>query len=109
MVVPGNRNADNIDGKLAQYEHLMYPNRSMHTTGINAAMLKSFGFGQAGAEILLVHPKFLYATLGTDARSVYGRRRGQRHVQFMRSYHKMITGKAPLVNIKHRAPYTEVS
>jgi fatty acid synthase subunit alpha len=105
--VPGNRNADNIDGKLAQYEHLMYPNRSMHTTGINAAMLKSFGFGQAGAEILLVHPKFLYATLGAEARAVYGRRRGRRHIQFMRSYQKMITGKEPLVKIKHRAPYTE--
>jgi hypothetical protein len=41
----------------------LYPNTSIQTTGIDAAILKSFGFGQAGAEILLINPKRLLACL----------------------------------------------
>jgi len=50
-VVPGNRNADNIDSKLEKFWHLAYPNRSMMLANqaggvaVPAALLKSFGFG----------------------------------------------------------------
>lgn len=106
-VVPGNRNADNIDEELRQFEHLCYPNRSVKTAGIDAAVLKSFGFGQAGAEVLLVHPKFLLASIGADARRAYAARRADRQVLYTRAVQRVVTGKAPLVNIKSRAPYTE--
>merc|ERR1712166_902038 len=76
--VPGNRNADNIDDELKQFDHLLYPNRTIQTTGINAAVLKSFGFGQAGAEVLLIHPKFLYATLNADEFKTYCNARNAR-------------------------------
>ena len=105
--IPGNRNADNIDVKLCGFEHLIYPNKTIQTSGINACMLKSFGFGQAGAEILLVNPKYLYATMSVAENSLYAETRTARHAKFVRSYQKVITGKEPLVQIKNRAPYTE--
>ena len=38
-LVPGNRNADSIEPLLQQYDHLLYPNRSIQTNGISAAIL----------------------------------------------------------------------
>jgi hypothetical protein len=52
-IVPGNRNLDNAAGELEKFEHLAYPNKAVQTAGIKAGLLKSFGFGQAGAEILV--------------------------------------------------------
>ena len=34
-------------------------------------MLKSFGFGQAGAEVLIIHPDYLLASLGDDEYNQY--------------------------------------
>lgn len=68
-VVPGNRNADDIEPKLQKFWHLAYPNRSLvladRAGGVSvpAALLKSFGFGQAGGEIVVVHPSILLAAL----------------------------------------------
>ena len=65
-IVPGNRNADDIDPKFEAYHHLFYPCKSMCVGPgrIKAVMLKSFGFGQAGAEILLIHPNLLFEAAG---------------------------------------------
>jgi len=35
-IVPGNRNADNIDAELRKFEYLMYPAKTIHTDGIRA-------------------------------------------------------------------------
>lgn len=48
----GNRNADNIDAKLRSFDRIVYLNRSLETYGFRAALLKSFGFGQVGGEVL---------------------------------------------------------
>ena len=65
-IVPGNRNADDIDSKFEAYHHLFYPCKSIRVGAgrIKAVMLKSFGFGQAGAEILLIHPHLLFEAAG---------------------------------------------
>jgi len=65
-VVPGNRNADDIDPKFETFHHLFYPSKSIRVGPgrIKAVMLKSFGFGQAGAEILLIHPNLLFEAAG---------------------------------------------
>ena len=65
-IVPGNRNADDIDSKFEAYHHLFYPCKSIRVGPgrIKAVMLKSFGFGQAGAEILLIHPHLLFEAAG---------------------------------------------
>jgi fatty acid synthase subunit alpha len=41
----------------------VFNNKSIHTPGLKAGLLKSFGFGQAGAEILVVHPDYVLASL----------------------------------------------
>jgi fatty acid synthase subunit alpha len=61
-IIPGNRNADNIDEKLRKFDDMVYFDRTLHTNQyIKACYLKSFGFGQAGAEIVLVHPDYVFA------------------------------------------------
>ncbi|KAF0696429.1 hypothetical protein As57867_012762, partial [Aphanomyces stellatus] len=63
-IVPGNVHLDNTDAAFEKFDLLVYPNRSIHTKhGIKAALMKSFGFGQAGAEILLIHPNYVLAAL----------------------------------------------
>ncbi len=41
----------------------MFNSKSIQTPELKAGLLKSFGFGQAGAEILVVHPDYLLAAL----------------------------------------------
>ncbi|KAJ2869344.1 fatty acid synthase alpha subunit Lsd1, partial [Coemansia erecta] len=62
-IIPGNRNADNIDNKLEEYDFMLYLSKSIQTPGIKAAMLTSFGFGQVGGELLIIHPDYLLATM----------------------------------------------
>lgn len=38
-IVPGNRNADNVDKELRQWEYLMFPSKSIHTDGIKAGLM----------------------------------------------------------------------
>jgi 3-oxoacyl-(acyl-carrier-protein) synthase len=62
-IVPGNRNLDNTAGELQRFSHLLYPNKAVKKE-LKAGLMKSFGFGQAGAEILVVHPDYLLAAAG---------------------------------------------
>ncbi|KAE8356278.1 hypothetical protein BDV28DRAFT_116600 [Aspergillus coremiiformis] len=62
-IVPGNRNADNIDEKLRPFEHLVYPIEPLQTAGIKATMITSFGFGQKGAIAILVAARYLFASI----------------------------------------------
>jgi hypothetical protein len=62
-IVPGNRNADNVDPALRKFEHIVFNSKTIHTHELKAGLLKSFGFGQAGAEILIIHPNYLLAAL----------------------------------------------
>lgn len=56
-LIPGNRNLDNVDGKLQDNEYILYPNRSIQTKGLKAFSVTSFGFGQKGAQAIVVHPR----------------------------------------------------
>ncbi|CEL06583.1 Putative Fatty acid synthase subunit alpha [Aspergillus calidoustus] len=62
-IVPGNRNADNIDRELRQFDHLVYPMESIKVSEVKATLLTSFGFGQKGALTITVSPKYLFASL----------------------------------------------
>lgn len=51
-IVPGNRNADNIEEKLRAFDQLFFSHECVKLEGyMEAAIMKSFGFGQAGAEV----------------------------------------------------------
>ncbi|RJE16766.1 fatty acid synthase [Aspergillus sclerotialis] len=80
-LVPGNRNADNVDKALEKFDYIVYPSRSIQTDGVKAFSVTSFGFGQKGAQVIGIHPKYLYATLDAAQYQAYkprsrpGRRR----------------------------------
>ena len=69
--VPGNRNADNIDRKLQQYEHLVYPSGTIHTPGVKAFMLTSFGFGQKGGLAIVIASQYLFSAVSRETYENY--------------------------------------
>ncbi|KAI9178750.1 fatty acid synthase alpha subunit Lsd1 [Blastocladiella emersonii ATCC 22665] len=105
-IIPGNRNADNIDAKLAQFTNVLYPSVSMQTDGVKAALLKSFGFGQVGGELLVLHPHYVLATLSENAYSDYAAKRAVRQRKAYRYWHDTLSGARDFVDVKHAAPYT---
>ena len=72
--VPGNRNADNIDKNLRQFDHLIYPAETVRTSGIKAFMLTSFGFGQKGGLVVAVAPQYLFASVSEATYEDYRQR-----------------------------------
>ena len=74
--------------------------------GIKAGLLKSFGFGQAGAEILLVHPDMLLAALEPDQLEAYTARRTEREVASHCYMQQVMSGTRKFIEVKTRAPYT---
>ncbi|RAL03095.1 putative 3-oxoacyl-synthase [Aspergillus ibericus CBS 121593] len=79
-VVPGNRNADNIDEKFRGFEHLVYPSTAMKIgeDGMKAFMLTSFGFGQKGGVVVVVAARYLFAGLGKGVYEGWKGRVGER-------------------------------
>lgn len=104
-LIPGNRNADNIDSKLRQNSHLLYQSRTLQTDGVRAGLLKSFGFGQVGGEVLLVHPEYILATLTKAQFQEYSKRRSIREAQTARYTYDSIIGAGPLVRLKEQPPW----
>ncbi|GLA42893.1 putative PKS/NRPS-like protein biosynthetic cluster [Aspergillus niger] len=86
-IVPGNRNADNIDEQLRQFKHLVYPMESMKPPDLKAIMLTSFGFGQKGALAVVVAPRYLFAAVPAatfdDYRSRVIQRQRTANVEFV--------------------------
>ncbi|CAG8909361.1 unnamed protein product [Penicillium egyptiacum] len=70
-LVPGNRNADNIDSALQQFDLIAYLNRPVHVPDLKAVSITSFGFGQKGAQAICVHPRHVFATLTRDEYEAY--------------------------------------
>jgi fatty acid synthase subunit alpha len=104
-LVPGNRNADNVDSNLEQFQYILYPNRSIQTDGIKAFSVTSFGFGQKGAQAIAVHPKYLFATLDEATYNSYKTRVEARYKKAYRYYHTSLV-ENNLFQAKSHAPYT---
>eukprot|EP00741_Cyanophora_paradoxa_P008217 tig00000025_g7952.t1 len=105
-VVPGNRNADNVAVELRKFTNVAYINRAQQFPVINAGLLKSFGFGQAGGEILLVHPDFLFATVSREEFGAYARKRAERERRAYRYMQDVLCGKHSFIQVKTEAPYS---
>lgn len=105
-IIPGNRNADNIDEKLETFSHLLFLSHTVHTTGVRAAILKSFGFGQVGGEVLLIHPDYLYSSLRQEHYESYSHRRLSRQAKTSRYLQDVLISKSTLVNVKTEPPYS---
>ena len=105
-IIPGNRNADNIDKLLEQYEYVLFPSKSLKTNGIKAVSITSFGFGQKGAQAIVVHPDYLYAAIDESKYNEYKSKVNKREKTAYKYFHNgMITNK--LFVSKEHAPYSD--
>ncbi|KAJ2489200.1 fatty acid synthase alpha subunit Lsd1 [Coemansia sp. RSA 2050] len=105
-LVPGNRNADNIAKELEEYDYALYLSKSVQTTGIKSCLLKSFGFGQVGGELLLVHSDYLFATLTQEQLEKYNVKLQRREPKAHRYLQDTLVGNHPFVQVKSSPPYT---
>ncbi|CUA68512.1 fatty acid synthase subunit beta, fungi type [Rhizoctonia solani] len=103
-VIPGNRNADNIDPALRDFEYLVFPSRSIHTDGIKAGLMTSFGFGQVGGSALILHPRYLFASIGASEYKAYTERNRIRAMSSYKAMSEMMTTNS-LVKIKEHPPF----
>ena len=104
-IIPGNKNADNVDIKLKSFDHLVYTSKAIKTTGLKAGLLKSFGFGQASAEVVILHPDYIYAVLPEADFERYAKLRKMREEKMYRFQLDVFAGKRKFVNVKENPPY----
>ncbi|KAK8107064.1 uncharacterized protein PG998_009077 [Apiospora kogelbergensis] len=108
-VVPGNRNADDVDGALRAFPHLLYPSAALDTSsgiGIKAFMLTSFGFGQKGGIVVGVTPRALYGALPEAQYEAYRVEVGKRRRRADRAFQlAMMTNT--VFKAKDRSAWTE--
>ncbi|KAF8656258.1 hypothetical protein AX16_002694 [Volvariella volvacea WC 439] len=104
-IIPGNRNSDNIDSHFEDRRFLMFPSKSIHTDGIRAGVMSSFGFGQVGGTALVVHPRYLFAAIEPAYYEGYKVRNKARSLESYKAMSEMMI-KNSLVKIKDAPPYT---
>ncbi|OQD67144.1 hypothetical protein PENDEC_c044G00811 [Penicillium decumbens] len=105
-LVPGNRNADNVDKVMEKFDYIVYPSRSIQTDGIKAFSVTSFGFGQKGAQVIGIHPKYLFATLDQAQYEVYKTKVEARQKKAYRYFHNGLINNSIFV-AKSKAPYED--
>ncbi|KAK3294084.1 uncharacterized protein B0H64DRAFT_361326 [Chaetomium fimeti] len=105
-LVPGNRNADNVDEVMEKFDYIVYPSRSIQTDGVKAFSVTSFGFGQKGAQAIGVHPKYLFATLDKETFHEYRIKVEARQKKAYRFFHNGMINNTLFV-AKDKSPYTD--
>ncbi|ROW15152.1 hypothetical protein VPNG_03026 [Cytospora leucostoma] len=108
-IVPGNRNADDIDAGLAEFEHLVYPSEAINCNGagdavpIKACVLNSFGFGQKGGIVIVVSPRLLFASVSSNEYKIYQERVESRRRKVDRQYQRAMMENAVFRAKEHSA------
>lgn len=105
-LVPGNSNADNVDEYLEQFDYITFPNRSIQTNGVKAFSVTSFGFGQKGAQMIGVHPRYLFATLDEETFNAYATKVAVRQRKATAFFNKAISSNTLFVP-KEKTPFAE--
>ncbi|KAK5093824.1 beta subunit of fatty acid synthetase [Exophiala xenobiotica] len=107
-LVPGNKNADNVDPIMEKFDYIVYPNKSIQTDGVKAFSVTSFGFGQKGAQAIGIHPKYLYATLDATEYAAYKMKVESRQKKAYRFFHNGMINNSLFV-AKTAPPYAEAA
>ena len=105
-LVPGNRNADNVDPVMEDFDLIVYPSRSIQTDGVKAFSVTSFGFGQKGAQAIGIHPKYLFATLDEAVYKEYCDKVDARQKKAYRYFHNGLVNNSLFV-AKTNSPYAD--
>ena len=105
-LVPGNRNADNIDNVMEKFDYIVYPSQSIQTDGIKAFSVTSFGFGQKGAQAIGIHPRYLYAALDHTQFQTYKQKVEARQRKAYRYFHDGLINNT-MFRAKAKSPYED--
>lgn len=105
-LVPGNRNADNVDKVMEKFDYIVYPSESIQTDGVKAFSVTSFGFGQKGAQAIGIHPKYLFATLDAAQFQTYKQKVEARQRKAYRYYHDGLINNT-MFRAKDKSPYED--
>jgi len=105
-LVPGNRNADNVDKVMEKFDYIVYPSHSIQTDGVKAFSVTSFGFGQKGAQAIGIHPKYLFATLDHAQYQTYKKKVEARQKRAYRYFHNGLITNTLFVAKTH-SPYAD--
>ncbi|KAL4898956.1 thiolase-like protein [Aspergillus multicolor] len=105
-LVPGNRNADDVDHALRAFDHLCFPTRSVQTEGVKAFLLNSCGFGQKEAQLVGVHARYFFALLSGLDFDVYKTRRHDRISRAERAYVRAVMTDS-IVRVQPRPPFEQ--
>ena len=105
-LVPGNRNADNVDKVMEKFDYLVYPSRAIQTDGVKAFSVTSFGFGQKGAQAIGIHPRYLFATLDHAQFQTYKQKVEARQKRAYRYFHNGMITNTMFVSKTH-SPWTD--
>ena len=107
-IVPGNKNLDNTSAELESNTLLIYSDENIELgRQLKAAYLHSFGFGQAGAQVIIVNPQYLYSALDTAQYKQYVQLRQSRELRGNQHWCEYMLGEHTLVPIAVRAPYND--
>ena len=109
-VIPGAATTDDVDSALRGYHHIAHVGArplALGPGGVRAVLVKSFGFGQAGGEVLLVHPDYFLASLPADVYAAYTSRRDSRERRATAAAADILRGRRSLVAVKDAPPYTK--
>lgn len=99
-VIPGNRNLDCVDPDLRKFETLFFTDSTVRKQYISAALVNSFGFGQAGGQCLLIHPDYFLASVEEDCFQVYLQTLNERMLQMFKHKQDVLGNRTPFVPIK---------
>ncbi|KAK6822504.1 hypothetical protein PG987_014049 [Apiospora arundinis] len=111
-LIPGNRNADNIDAELRDRDLLFFPSQTYQNPlgDVKAFSVTSFGFGQKGAQVIGVHPKYVLAAAfggSEDGYKAYCARVAGRMAKASRMLQEAIYGGVGLVQVKEKSHYRD--
>lgn len=107
-IIPGNRNADDIDAKLSQYDKLLLTNTNIRLpqSQMKAFSVTSFGFGQKGGQVIIVHPRYLFAAVSADEYGEYQEKQWRRAQVATRALDRGLHGEG-IFKAKDHTPYWE--
>jgi phosphopantetheine--protein transferase-like protein len=103
--VPGNRNLDNVEPELQANKNLLYTRSTLDVGPLKAVIVTSFGFGQAGGELVLIHPDHFLASLSTEELQIYQRKRDARWKESNKFHEDVFAGRRSYVEVKTTTPY----
>jgi len=95
----------NVDTRLQTHKYLLFPSKTIHTDGIKAGIMTSFGFGQVGGVAVVIHPRYLWGTIEPSAYTRYRELNRGRALASYKSMSEMMIANN-LVKIKEHPPYT---